>query len=349
MSDAPQTMTIDEVRTLVEGDVVVVTVECAGDDENDVERSHPAGTEARVLGMRTLPDPQGLAITLAVGEAENERIVVVFDESDECGYAFTRATDDPARVEPRMESAGTELMALTFRLEAHPEFAGDVARLREISGWISVGRMSDTEHAFVNLLGAMVGAMRRRNFAFADDRSISSQFSDFLDSIPEPLPGEVGFVDQATVEPAARRDVFDAVVEAGEVRRWTDRDGVERALANHATVRPDGVHGTSIVYAEGALAPLLVDGAVLRLRSAGGALKVVDEGDMAPKATTRPTQATSRAAATLLGAIPSDQETAAIVAKGPDMVLADQCVSRYEEHAVDRATAIRDALDAVAR
>ena len=348
--DAPKTMTRDEVLTLKVGEIVIVQVDCAGDDGDDVERTHPAGTEARVLGIRTLPAPQGLAVTIEVGEAESERIVSVFDESDECGYAFLRPVDDDFVAEARMESAGAELMALTFRLEKHPEFAGDIARLREISGWLSIGRIDDMHFSFVKVIGAMVGAMRRRNFAFAEDRSISGQFAEFLDTIPDPLPGEIGHVDQATVDPKDRRDVFDAEIEVGEVRRWTDRKGVEYALSRDVVVKPNGVHGTLDVYAEGDEAALLSDGATVRLRSTGGALKIVGEGDMRRAARETPPEDISRSAATLLRPVPFDKETSAIVAKGVDLFLAhDGLPQRYETSAVERATSIRDALDLVAR
>jgi len=353
MSDAPQTMSIDEVRTLKVGEIVVVNVECTGDDSDDVERAHPAGTEARVLGMRILPAPQGLTVTLEVGEAEDERIVSVFDESDECGFAFTRAHDaDGLTVEPDMDSAGAELMALTFRMEKHPEFEGDVSRIREIAGWASVGRMSDFEKASIRIMGGMMGAMHRRNFAFAEDLPISTQFEAFLDSIPEPLPGDVGHVDQATIDPVERRDVYDAVVEMREVRTWTAHDGVPRALALAAGVTPDGVPGTADVFAEGEAAALLVSdsSAVLRLRAVGRSIRAIGPGDMQRAVPAAPAGHVSRAALALLQPVPFDPETSAVVAKGLDLLLADDdLTSRYETRAIDAAKAVRDALDAVAR
>lgn len=348
--DAPKTMTRDEVLTLKVGEIVIVQVDCMGEDGDDVERTHPAGTEARVLGIRSLPAPQGLAVTIEVGEAENERIVSVFDESDECGYAFVRPVDQEFIAEPRMESAGAELMALSFRLEKHPEFAVDVTRLRQISGWLSIGRIDDMHFAFLKVLGGMLNAMRRRNFAFAEDRSISGQFEEFLNTIPDPLPGEIGFIDQATLDPKERRDAFDAVIEVGEIRRWTTHDGIERALARDVTVKPDGLHGTADVYAEGDEVPLLADGATVRIRNGGGALRIIDEGDMGRTARETPPEELSRGAATLLRAVPFDKETAAIVAKGLDLFLSEAHLqSRYEANAVEKATSIRDALDMVAR
>ena len=347
---APKAMTRDEVLTLKVGEIVIVQVECMGGDGDDVERTHPAGTEARVLGIRTLPAPQGLAVTIEVGEAERERIVSVFDESDECGYAFVRPVDQEFIAEPRMESAGAELMALSFRLEKDPGFAADVARLRQISGWLSIGRIDDMHFAFLKVLGGMLDAMRRRNFAFAEDRSISGQFEEFLNTIPDPLPGEIGFVDQATLDPKERRDLFDAEIAVGDVRRWTPHDGIERALARDVAVKPDGLHGTADVYAEGDDVPLLADGATVRLRSGGRALKVVGEGDMGRTARETPPEEVSRAAATLLRTVPFDKETAAIVAKGLDLLLAHKDLpSHYEDGAVEKATSIRDALDLVAR
>lgn len=183
------------------------------------------------------------------------------------------------RIDPAMESAGAELMALSFRLEKSPEFAPDAARLREIGAWASFARQSDMEKAMLQILGSMLDAMRRRNFAFSEELPIGAQFRTFLDGIPDPLPGEVGYIDQATLAPSDRRDVFDAKVESADFRRWTGGDGVERAIAIDATVTPKGVAGVCSVYAEGDTTPLLVNGAVLKLRSAGGALKVVGPAD----------------------------------------------------------------------
>lgn len=343
-------MTRDEAATLKPGDILLTLVECAGETSDDREVTHPVGTEARVLGVRTLPAPQGLAVTLAVGEAESEQVVAVFDEADICGFAFERPRDEGFTAAPRMESAGAELMALSFRLERVPDFDADVARLREIAGWASTGRLDDLTRASMSVMGAMFGAMRRRGFQFREDLPISTQFETFLAAVPEPLPGESDHVVQATLDPKERRDAFDAEIGIGDVRRWTARDGVERALARDAAVKPDGVHGVADVYAEGDEARLLTDGAVVRLRSAGGALKVVGEGDMGRAAREVPPEDVSRAAATLLRPLPFDKEAAAIVAKGLDLFLSeDDLPGRYESEAVERAVAIRDALDGVAR
>jgi hypothetical protein len=188
-------------------------------------------------------------------------------------------SESEPRVEPVMESAGAELMALSFRLEKSPEFAADAARVREIGAWASFARQSDMEKAMLQILGSMMDAMRRRNFAFSEELPIGAQFRTFLDGIPDPLPGEIGHVDQATLPPSERRDVFEARIESADVRRWTGGDGVERSIAVDATVTPEGVTGVCSVYAEGDATPLLVDGAVLKLRSAGGALKVVGQAE----------------------------------------------------------------------
>lgn len=85
--------------------------------------------------------------------------------------------------EKRMGSAGAELMALSHRLATQTEFAKEADRIREIGAWVSLGRTSDLETASLKVMGSMIRAMRRRNFAFSDDRPISTQFEEFLDGV----------------------------------------------------------------------------------------------------------------------------------------------------------------------
>lgn len=182
-------------------------------------------------------------------------------------------------VEPNMESAGAELMGLAHDMEGIPDLADRAERIREIGAWVSVSRMSDAERGLINMLGAMFGAMQRRNFVFSEDAPISKQFETFLDSIPDPLPGEIGYVDQNTLPPQERRDVFEAEVEMSDVRTWTAYDGITRGIAKLCAVRPQGgVVGHCSVFAEGGTVALLKDGgiATLRLRSIGGSLKIED-------------------------------------------------------------------------
>ena len=180
---------------------------------------------------------------------------------------------------PKMDSAGAELMALSFRLEKHPEFADDARRLQQISGWVSVGRISDMEMSLAKLIGAMVGTIRRRNLEFRDDLPMEPQFVEFLEDLPDPLPGQRGYVDQNTLSPTERRDTFEAEVEMADVRTWTAYDEVPRAVARKCRVKPTGgVPGDAMIFAEGAdEIALLADGttATLLLRSLGGTLRVM--------------------------------------------------------------------------
>jgi hypothetical protein len=354
MTDGPKTMTAHEVSGLVVDDEVVMTIDTSGTDHLDVERTHPAGSKARVASMRRLPAPQGLSIALAIGEDHETAIVNHFDEADDPAFPFRLASDEAPTmtVEPLMESAGAELMELSFRLAAFPEFAGDVDRLRQIAAWASIDRMSDFEKGSIQVMGAMVGVMHRRNFRFHEDRPISTQFAELMDQIPDPLPEEKGYVDQKTLDPTLRRDVYDAVVTMGEVRRWTAGDGVPRSLAAECSIAPDGVRGKATIHADGFLSDLMSSNTTvtLRLRATGGAISVVGAGDMDRPIATKPTLPDSRRAASLLRTGPYDQETAAIIARGIDLALADEELSgQYEPTSVISADFIREALEKIAR
>jgi len=180
---------------------------------------------------------------------------------------------------PKMDSAGAELMALSFRLEKHPEFADDARRLQEISGWVSVGRISDMEMSLAKLIGAMVGTIRRRNLEFRDDLPMEPQFVKFLEDLPDPLPGQRGYVDQNTLSPTERRDTFEAEVKMADVRTWTAYDDVPRAVARECRVKPPGgVAGDTMIFAQGADEVALLTGEAIRtltLRSSGSALRVM--------------------------------------------------------------------------
>lgn len=178
-----------------------------------------------------------------------------------------------------MDSAGAELMALAWRMKDHPEFAADAARVREIGAWASFGRASDMERMTAPVLGSIVAAMRNRGIPFDDVLPMQPQFTDFLQSLPDPLPGQKGYVDQTALPPVARRDAFEAVVDMTDVSTWTGADGVPRAAARACRIAPvDGIPGEGVVYADGAHAADLSEGATvtLWLRSGGRALRVVD-------------------------------------------------------------------------
>lgn len=180
-----------------------------------------------------------------------------------------------------MDSAGMELMALSWRLAEHPEFASEAQRVREIGAWACVDRPSDLQRSMLAVMGGMMDAMRRRNFVFRDDLPIVSQFEAFLKDVPEPLPGEACYVDPNTLPVTERRDVFKARVEMEDVRHW-EADGIQRGIARKARVTPTGGEmEETMVYAEGDFAALVKDGdGWFRLRSTGGALKI--EGQEAP-------------------------------------------------------------------
>lgn len=281
-------MTLAEARLLRAGSKVVMLTDNVGGDCDDVERMHPAGSVGRVTSLRELPAPQGLAVTIAIGEDEDTAICATFDESDGCGYAFRPLGTDEDQaalgagliVEPRMRSAGAELMSLSYRLAGTEDFAGDAERLREIAAWLWVDRPSDIQRASFEILGSLIAACGRRGMTFAEDRPISTQMIELFDRIPYPIAGERGYVDQTTLPPIERRDVFEAVVEMDEIRNWTAGDGVPRALCHDAAIRPEGVAGRALVQAEGENAALLVSGrpVALRLRPAGGCLIVEGAG-----------------------------------------------------------------------
>jgi hypothetical protein len=355
-ADEIATMTADEAYALHEGAKVVVLVECTGDDPEGVERTYPAGTGGTVTGVRVLPAPQGITVTICVGYDEDDAIVAVFDESDECGFAFRPASANERvdlAVEPDMRSAGAELAALSFRLEKHPDFAEDAARLREIAAWASVDRPTDLFRSTMQVLGAMAGAMRMRNYAFRDDRPISRQLIEMLDGITTPLPQEIGYVDQDTLPPIERRDEFVADVEMKDVRTWTSPDGVVRSLVRVGTVTTiHGLAGNEMVHAEGDLSTLLVQDTTARLvlRASGRSLIVVRAYDEdAFPAADKPVASVSAAAASLLAPVPHDTEVAAIIAAGLDMILGHVHVGRHATEAVAKAATIRDALEEVAR
>lgn len=359
MSENPvetQTMTADEAYGLYDGTSVIVLVECTGCDPEGIERTYPAGTGGTVTGVTVLPQPQGITVTIRVGYDEDEAIVSVFDESDECGFAFRPASANECvglAVEPDMRSAGAELAALSFRMEKHADFAQDAARLREIAAWASVDKPTDLFRSTMQVLGAMAGAMRMRNYAFRDDRPISTQLVEMLDGITTPLPQEIGYVDQDTLPPIERRDEFVADVEMKDVRTWTSPDGVKRSLVRVGTVTTiHGLAGNEMVQAEGDLSTLLVQDTTARLvlRAAGQSLVVVrayDE-DAFPTAE-KPVASVSAATASLLAPVPHDPDVAAIIAAGLDMILGHVHIGRHATDAVARAAAIRDALDQVAR
>jgi len=103
------------------------------------------------------------------------------------------------------------------------------------------------------------------------------QIVSFLQRLPEPLPGQEGYVDQNTVVPTLRRDTFMAEVAMNDVRTWTAYDMVPRALARVCTVSPPGgMSEEAMVFAEGDLVSRIVEGETrtLMLRSLGGALRV---------------------------------------------------------------------------
>lgn len=355
-------MPYDEARTLRRGDLLVTTTVTSGCDSEDEERSYPAGTPAKVLSTRIINGHQGFGVTVAVGPDEDTAIIAVYDQADDDGYAFVRDPSIaaerqafPFTATPNMGSAGAELMALSFRLQKDPAHADQAKRVQEIGAWTSMRSPSDLERGAVAVMGSMMAAMRRRGFAFSDDLPVSEQFAQWLDAIPDPLPGQPGHVEQRTLNPLERRDVFEAQVDVGEVRHWAAVD-TDHAYAHDAAVRPDGVAGRALVHAVGDAVKLLVQGTtvVLRLRSSGGALEVVGPGiaslDKATNAPRRPSIEAYRNAAILLGRLADDQEAAAFVAKGIDMALEDGKVAmRYATTAVDAASSIRDALNEVAR
>lgn len=200
--------------------------------------------------------------------------VRIKDVDIESAHPFSR--NEPRYAEPYMESAGAELMNLAWRMQDHPDFSQDAQRIREIGSWISMNQTSDLEKSLMQVVVAVVGAIRKRNIEFRDDLPIASQFIAFLDSIPDPLPGEQGYIDQATLPPLERKDIFEAKIEIGDVRTWEANDGTKYAQADCLVAPINGVAGEALVFAQDQNVDLLVNGAtkILKLRSARGALKV---------------------------------------------------------------------------
>lgn len=80
-----QGMSIDAVRLLAPGTLVTMLQETTGEDSGGDERTYPPGTIGEVTGLRVLPAPQRLAVTVLIGPQEgDEAIVNVFDEGDAC-------------------------------------------------------------------------------------------------------------------------------------------------------------------------------------------------------------------------------------------------------------------------
>jgi hypothetical protein len=76
-------MPLERVRLLQPGTPIVLLDDTTGESGDGVERSYAAGTAGEVRSVRTLPAPQGLAVTVVVGPQEgDEAIVAVFDEGD---------------------------------------------------------------------------------------------------------------------------------------------------------------------------------------------------------------------------------------------------------------------------
>lgn len=187
----------------------------------------------------------------------------------------------PVIADPNMDSAGAELMNLAWRMKDHPEFAADADRIREIGGWAMVGRPSDMERMIAPVLGQLIGAMRNRGIAFDEELPMSPQLTGFLESLPDPLPGQQGYVDQTTLSPVDRRDAFEATIEMIDVRKWSsgaDDAKINHVIARECVVRPvEGVEGRAMVFARDDDVDLFEEGktATLWLRSAGQALTVV--------------------------------------------------------------------------
>lgn len=70
--------TLDAARGLAVGEAVRVLVPTLGDDENEIERSFPAGAMGVIVLIQDLGPPQGIAFHVAVENA----ITQVFDEAD---------------------------------------------------------------------------------------------------------------------------------------------------------------------------------------------------------------------------------------------------------------------------
>lgn len=82
--DVPELgMTTNDVRALKPGTKVTVLEETSGESADGQERTYPAGTLGEVTEVRTLPEPQGLAVTVIIGPRDGEEAIVnVFDEGD---------------------------------------------------------------------------------------------------------------------------------------------------------------------------------------------------------------------------------------------------------------------------
>jgi hypothetical protein len=244
----------------------------------DDELEALAGRDAHDVLPLTALDVPGLVILKASASGDAATLLLsrpstILEES--------RVTAEPQDVvlhpEPHMASAGAELVALAWRLKQHPDFAGDFVRVLEIGSWVSMERMSDLEKGLIKVVGSLVGTMRSRNLEFREDLPMEPQFVDFLQSLPDPLPGQKGYVDQNTLPPVDRRDTFEAEVDIADVRTWTAGDGVPRAVARACNVRPaGGVACDTMVFAEGDLSTQLEEGTTrtLKLRSYGGSLRI---------------------------------------------------------------------------
>ena len=78
-------MAPEMVRALRKGTLVTLLEATSGNGADDREHSYPIGTQGEIAGVRMLPAPQGLAVTVIIGPQDGEEAIVnVFDEADPC-------------------------------------------------------------------------------------------------------------------------------------------------------------------------------------------------------------------------------------------------------------------------
>lgn len=89
---SPGFMSLDEARTLKDGDILRVLVGGCG-DVDDEEKHYEPGAFVAVCGLDTFSAPQGWAVTVRVINGPGRHVVNVLDEGDfEGRYPFARPT-----------------------------------------------------------------------------------------------------------------------------------------------------------------------------------------------------------------------------------------------------------------
>lgn len=153
-------MPAETVRGLRRGTLVTLLEATSGNGADDEERSYPVGTQGEVAGVRMLPAPQGLAITVVIGPQEgDEAIVNVFDETDPC-YPIALASPVPVTID------GTEDIETDNSVELCGWSIG-VTPQKDGNLWVGVSGPSDGDGSLHGDIPPLIAAVLARRLARA--------------------------------------------------------------------------------------------------------------------------------------------------------------------------------------